>query len=670
MKENKKNKKILYLICTIVGILLIVCSSFFFFNKSEEKAKEEIIPRLEDDFYEAINYETLKNAKIASDKSSWSKADDASDAIDKRIEEIVEEILSDPNYKNEKIDNYLELYNDFEEREKLGLSEIKPYLEMIDNASTIDELNDVLLKIARDFKFITLFNFGYDVDLYDSSKNVFIFETMTINDINFECYTEKKYERIIKLIDKIVLKECESIGYSNEKAKEEYNKIVEFAKTIQEKSKYKLTEITDLLELYHKYTLDDILKEIKNLPIKKLLDSLNVSNEDFYIVYDIDHLKAIDEYYTIDNINIFKEITKLHLIDKVFNFSTTKNEEYMYEIMNELYGTKKSIEEYRKDVTLAIKQLLITDEIERRYEEKYFTDEDKKIVADLVDEVREYYKNVINNSEWLSNETKEEALKKLNMMKVNIGRKEKDENKDDEIDVISKSEGGTLISNEIHNNQIEWDKFSEDFHKPPKTIQISTLAVNAYYLQFDNSINFLAGFKEMYGNETDYYKLLGYFGTVIGHEISHAFDSNGSKHDENGVLRDWWTEEDKEQYNKLTKAIEDYYSKYEYMGFNVDGKKTLSENIADLAAMKAMISIAENKGATKDDFKKMFEAYTDLWAKKENKQSAELQTFDEHSPNKVRVNAVLSSMDKFYEVYDIKEGDKMYVPKKERVGLW
>jgi putative endopeptidase len=107
------------------------------------------------------------------------------------------------------------------------------------------------------------------------------------------------------------------------------------------------------------------------------------------------------------------------------------------------------------------------------------------------------------------------------------------------------------------------------------------------------------------------------------------------------------------------------------MGYKVDGNRTLSENIADLAAMKAMVSIAESRGATNEDFKNLFEAYANLWVMKSTSEYAELLSLeDTHSPNKVRVNAVLSSIDKFYEVYDITENDKMYVAPENRVGLW
>ena len=397
----------------------------------------------------------------------------------------------------------------------------------------------------------------------------------------------------------------------------------------------------------------------------------NDGNEEYYIVVDMGQLKALDEFYTIDNLPLIKEILKVNLVSTFLEFTTEENQKFVYDLYNEQNGTKMTIEEMREKTELALKTAFIDDEIQKRYEAKYFTDEDKKIVADLVEEVKNNYKDLINNSDWLSEETRTRALTKLDKMKVNIGYQESNNNDKDYYVPLPKANGGTLIKYIIESNKYDFKKENEEFHKEAEMEKMSTLAVNAYYSPMDNSINFLAGFKGMYENETDYYKKLAYFGTVIAHEISHAFDNNGSKYDENGKFNDWWTAEDRANYENLKKKIEDYYSKYEVQGFKVNGHKTVGENIADLAGVKSIITIMEKKGATKEDFKKFFEGYADLWAEKSTKEGIENQIIsDEHAPDIIRVNGVLSSMDKFYEVYDIKEGDKMFIPKEERVGLW
>ena len=672
LNEKKCNKKLLWGLVVFLVLFIGIGSYFYFNNKAitEPAERAEIKPSLKDDFYEYINYDVLKKAKIPSDSASWSKMYDASETIKDRIEVLTNEILEDPDYQNEEIDIQVELYTDYEGRNERGLSELMPYFEMIDNASTIDEFSDVLMTLDRDLDLATFINYEVANDFYDSTKNVLFIEPINIDGAPLVMFTDSRYATLVKFIDKTMKKYFEAIGYSADKIETLITQIKEFAAKIQEKS-INFMDVTDRFELYKKYTLDEINNEIKNVPVNRMLKELKVDNLEFYLVPDMGHYKALDEYYNNENLELLKEIAKLEILANNFSVTSRDNEQFELDLQNEAYGANYSMEEYEKEQILSIKASYISDELQKRYEEKYFTESDKKAVADLVEEVKEYYKGIINNSNWLSDTTKEEAIKKLDNIKVCIGYQGGESEKKEMYKLVPKANGGTLISNMIGENRFEFDRFYETFDEEASLGKINTLEVNAYYMPQNNSINFLAGFKELYENETNYYRLLGYFGTVIGHEISHAFDTTGAQYDENGMVNNWWTEEDKANYNNLTSKIKDYYANYEYMGYKVDGNRTLSENIADLAAMKAMVSIAESKGATNEDFKNLFEAYANLWVMKSTSEYAELLSLeDTHSPNKVRVNAVLSSIDKFYEVYDITENDKMYVAPENRVGLW
>jgi putative endopeptidase len=161
---------------------------------------------------------------------------------------------------------------------------------------------------------------------------------------------------------------------------------------------------------------------------------------------------------------------------------------------------------------------------------------------------------------------------------------------------------------------------------------------------------------------------LGGIGFVIGHEISHAFDSTGSYFDEIGNYNDWWTETDRENYDKLEQAISDYYSKYQILGLNVNGELTVGEDIADLGSMTCVASIlAGDDEALKEAFTQA--AY--VWAfKATDSYKLNLLNTDTHAPSSIRANAALSSCDDFYRVFNIKKGDGMYVAPKDRVGIW
>ena len=667
MEEAKKNNnKIIYILCLIIGVILVGVGSFLLIKPNSKNESTEIVS-LKDDFYESINYEKLKNAKIPKDKSSWSVMYEANDRFDKKKEALIDEITSNPDYTNENIDTVVELYTDYDERNERGISELQSYFDMIDNAKTIDEFNIVLLKVSQDLDSQEFINFSITEDINNSGKNILAFNPASLF-VNFDYYTQEKYSKRTKNILNLELNLLKEYGYSEDKANEVINQLQEFIKKVQEKS-INFSDITDITTVFNYYTLDDIKSNIKNLPIIDMLKLYKIENEDKYVFFDYEHYKALDELYIDENLGLLKEYLKLSILHNfVANFTTDNYFNYFIDFVNTWNGTKKTVEDYRKDILTNLKTKAIGKDLYLEYEKRYFNEENKNKLKEIITDIKEYYKTIIENCDWLEDQTKEEALKKLETMKVKVGYQEKDE--EDELKYVSKDNGGTLISNIIMEKRHNVEVYNEELHKESNHT-FDDFDFNAYYMQTDNSINFTAAFYELIDGEEDYYKLLGYFGTVVGHEISHAFDNTGSKFDETGNVRNWWTENDLQKYNELTKKIVDYYNKYEWLGVGIDGEKTLGENIADLAGFKAVLYVAEQKGATVENYKNIFESYADLWAEKitaDNLENQKLQ--DTHSFNKIRVNAVLSSMDKFYEVYDIKEGDKMYVPVEERVGLW
>jgi putative endopeptidase len=199
---------------------------------------------------------------------------------------------------------------------------------------------------------------------------------------------------------------------------------------------------------------------------------------------------------------------------------------------------------------------------------------------------------------------------------------------------------------------------------------VTPQTINAMYDPLNNEIIFPAAILQapFYDSDNTYGANLGGIGFVIAHEVSHAFDSSGALYDEYGNYNVWWTDEELEKYDELSQTIVDYYNNYEMMGIAVNGELTLMENIADLGAMTCISSILAGDEVALDE---AFGQFAYNWASED---TASYMTYllntDTHSPNKVRVNASLSSCDAFYEIYDIEEGDKMYVAPDDRVGIW
>ena len=259
----------------------------------------------------------------------------------------------------------------------------------------------------------------------------------------------------------------------------------------------------------------------------------------------------------------------------------------------------------------------------------------------------------------------EKAILKLDNIKINIGGNYED------ITTYNFNRNSSLLDNILLVNKVESNKLLVKLHNNDVISVISPTLVNAYYNPLDNSINFPASLKELYKDSDNYYELLGSMGFIIAHEITHAFDNNGSKFDEVGNRVDWWSSNDYSKFLELQDDIINHYSNYEVLGISLDGKKTVGENIADLGAMNAIVSVGKSKGATNEELKTLFSSYASLWASEYIESYEKLLLLsDTHSPNKIRVNAVLSNCDTFYEVYKLNDKDLMYIATDNRVGIW
>ncbi len=667
IETKKRSSKLLSIILLVIGIILIAGGSFLLVtNKSEKKEHERVL--LKDDFYEAINGEKINSVAIPTDSNAWSTFYDAQVMVNTKKQMLIQSVMNDPNYENKELNELLDMFNDYETRNKLGVSELKPYFDMIDNAKTIEEFNNALITVRYDLDVTTFVNFDAADDIRNSTKKVLVIQPSKVEDM-YEAYTLDKFKTYKQAYIKFRKSVLKAYGYDDQKIEEVSNKIDDFVAKVQANST-NISSINDITKLYNYYTMDDIKANIKNVPIVQMLTKFKVADLDEYVFYDMKHYIELDKYYTEENLDTLKEIAKLGILEQQACIFTSEDLLRAFaDLLNDTQGTQLSFDDVKYYITTKLKESNIENDLNKKYEEKYFTEEQKREIREVIEEIKEYYKTIIKDCDWMQEETKKEALNKLEKMKVNIGYQEKEEGV--EYEYKTREEGGTLLSNLITECRANSEEFYNKLEDSEASLEFKNLQVNAYYNSTDNSINFPAAFYELVGGEEDFYVMLGKCGSIVGHEISHAFDNTGSQFDADGKLRDWWTAEDKAKYNELKEKVVAYYNKYDVEGIKVDGEETLGENIADLAGLKAAVYVAEKHNATNDDYKKLFTAYAELWATKITKENLEKQVaVDSHSPNKVRVNAVLSSTDKFYEVYDITEEDKMYVPKEERVGLW
>lgn len=335
-----------------------------------------------------------------------------------------------------------------------------------------------------------------------------------------------------------------------------------------------------------------------------------------------------------------------------------------------IMGTQKPVS--KEDTVYEMSVHLFSDVMSVYYGRKYFGEEAKTDVTGMIDKIKNVYRGRLQQNDWLTEGTRNKAIEKLDKMKVFVGYQE-DVNPGTKELHLDPNKSFFELSEDIaqFGKRYTIDHFDEPIDK--NKWSGSAFDINAYYNPESNSINFPAGILQapFYDKNQSTEKNYGGIGVVIGHEITHAFDSNGADYDENGDMHNWWTKADTKAFDKRIKAFEDQWNGLEIYGTKVNGKLTVTENVADAGGLSSTLQVLKTD-MTKPNLKDYFENYANIW-----KQKASLQynkytmVQDVHAPNELRVNQQLKNLPEFYETYpQIKEGDAMYLAPSKRISLW
>lgn len=663
MKKNRK-MSIKQHILLAIPLILIILFTFVYDNSTSNDIKTGI----NNDFYTSMNENIINNHELESDEEYWSLMfTKTQDTVDNKVDGIVKEIISKKDTYEINSTEYkiCKLYESVINQEN-DLSRLDKYIKNIDNSNNVNELMNNIAKMNNELSVGIFINPALQDDYKDNTKTIINIAPFSFDygNIYSDYYTNPLYSSYIALYIEYDREIFELYGYSEEKAKESVRKISRFYTEIANNSK----SMEDLTEVQNYYNI------VENKELKEIFNNININvflnkyanNYEISIV-DKEQAKTLNNLLVESNLDTLKECAKLQLLQTYAPYADIKYYNLMNELNAKLTGTeitKDTIEDYAVDVA----KTYFDSEITQIYVSKYADEESIKLFESMIEDIIKQYKIKIQNNSWLSSTTKQKALLKLENMKVNVGYPKNWEDYSKNYKLTN-----NLLDNVINMNKVMLDYSNNAIKNKEDYWLMSALTVNAYYNPQDNSINFPIALLEyeLYNEENSYYKNLGSLGAIIAHEITHAFDNNGALFDEKGNLNNWWTERDYKEFEKLQEQVIKYYNQYKINGKAVNGKKTVSENIADLGAVSCIVDIAKSKGATDEELKEVFEAYANIWASKSTEEYTKLLLImDTHSPDKVRVNAVLSSIEEFYKVYDITENYEMYKSKETRANVW
>ena len=469
---------------------------------------------------------------------------------------------------------------DFEGREKAGLGGLAPYLEAMESAQSVEEYLDVLAMIRKDLGKASLMTLVPSADPKDSSKYALFFDEpnllMEKEDFDDELAVEDMKVYLASLL--------EAYGMEKQDAKEWGEKVFDLCKDFADATLSKV-ERSNVEQTTNYYTDEELQAALTNVDVKKFFAS---SAQDQYatkVIQDPAMIEKINAYLSGEHLELLK---KYSLVSLLHDFAPYLNNEFVQASARFYLMDDEDPDMIAWDSVQSLAEFEIGD----MYAKRFFSPEKKVAAEKMAQDILAGYKSHIDGLDWLSEESKSEAKKKIDSMSVNIGYPE--EYPSFVIDTVkSLQEGGTFIENALAISKAEAADEVEKSILPVdrQTWDLPPREVNAFYEATANQIVFPAAMlQEPFFNEkASYASNLGSIGTVIAHEIAHAFDDVGSLFDDQGNYRDWWTAEDRESFAERSKKFIEYFGSIEAVpGAKVDGELTLGENIADTSGISVI----------------------------------------------------------------------------------
>ena len=628
--------------------------------------------RIQDDLYEYVNGEWMKNAVIPQDRPTAGGFSDLDLNVEKLLMQEFKDFSLNKNSTDIKEMSYaVEMYKKFIDVKRRNSEGIKPVLPLLDKIKGIKTISD-LNAISKDLFLSDLclpFNMGVTVDMGNTTKYcLFILgPSIILPDTPYYADDNQTGKQLLSVWSTMAKNALEKTNLSKQEQEEYLLDTLKFDSLVAKKVKNKL-EWSEYTKCYNPTPLKDVVEYLKPFDLTSLLNSLFDKLPDTICVYDPKAIKEFRDYFNEDNLNIYVHwlyVKTLLNSSKVLSEELANNSN-LY--MRTLLGVEKEGEIEKKAYQFVSK--FYSEPIGVYYGRKYFGEEAKKDVISLAKKIIDTYKSRVKKNTFLEEKTKEEAIKKLSAIEIKMGYPDSIRDIYNQMYVLEEDSLYDCVTRAT--KTLVLDNLNDLYHTVDRTRWgMPGHMVNACYNPSDNDITFPAAIlqKPFYSINQSVSENLGGIGAVIGHEISHAFDNNGSHFDEKGNLANWWTEKDFAEFEKLTQKMTEQWDGLDYHGGKVNGKLVVSENIADNGGMAVTIEIMHH---TKDaDFKEYFKNWARIWCLKAKEEYISyLLANDVHSPAGLRANIQPRNFDEWYEAFGVTKDDKMFIEPSKRVIIW
>ncbi len=638
-----------------------------------------------DDFYEYACGGWMKNNPLPAAYSRYGSFDRLAEDNNKRINGILKELLENTYEEGsveQKLSDLYKLAMDSARREQEGLSPLMPLIKRMEAAKTKEQLFAIQLDMAR-YGEQEFFGAYIGADEKNATENIvnIMQSGLTLGQKDYYLENDEATTKIREAYKKHIVRMFQLFGFKKGAAEQKMKNILKVETALAKVSKSR-TELRNPQANYNKMTLDEFNAKYPHFQLAKQAEAmgLNVKYLQQLVVGQPDFMAAADKLFATMKPAEYRDVMEWGFIGSSTGLLNDAVREANFDFYGKVFSGRQQDHPLWRRSTNQV-QGVMGEALGRIYVKKYFPASSKERMKTLVENLRIALGERIAAQDWMDDSTKVNALLKLNSFYVKIGYPDR----------WTDLSGLKIDAKKSYfENMMECRRFwlnwqiqkkagkpvdRDEWHMTPQT-------VNAYYNPTTNEICFPAGILQVpfFDPTADDAFNYGAIGVVIGHEMTHGFDDQGRQYDKDGNMHDWWTEEDGKNFTERTDKYADFFSKIKVLpDLNANGRLTLGENLADHGGLQVAWYAYKNAtkrnplpvidGLTADQ--RFFIAYAGVWAG--NITEAEIRNrtkSDPHSLGRWRVNGALPHIDMWYDAFGVKEGDKMFIPKAERLPLW
>lgn len=673
---------------TILPMMMIASAPIVGLAQNRAGIKESNLDksvRPADDFYQFATGGWQKNNPLPAAFSRFGSFDQLGEDNNKRINSILSDLLTKKvkaGTVEAKLSDFYKLAMDSVRRNKEGVAPVMPLLSEMENAKTLDDLRALQVKYASRAYGMAM-GYGFSADEKNAKMNILNVSQsgLTLGQKDYYLDNDKATTEIRNAFKQHIVKMFKLFGFTQEQAEMKRNAIVRYETAIALISKSR-TELRDAEANYNKMTLADFKAKYPNLRLEQMMNAEGVKSEYLQemVVGQPAFLVGLDKLTETETADELRARMEWDAILNAVNYlSDDVRAEYFDFFSKTMRGTKEDYPRWK----IATQQVeaQMGEALGKIYCERYFPASSKQRMEQLIKNLEISLAERLKAQDWMSEETKQAGLDKLSTFYVKVGYP----NKWQDLTKLTIDPTKSYYENVMNCRKFWHDvDIEETAGKPVDKDKwyMTPQTVNAYYNPTTNEICFPAGILQypFFDAKADDAFNYGAIGVVIGHEMTHGFDDRGRNYDKDGNMKDWWTKEDAEKFKARTIPFGEFFSNINVLpDLKANGNLTMGENLADHGGLMLAYNALKNAMKTKklknlygfSPEQRFFLAYSAVWAA--NITEAEIRNrtkSDPHSLGEWRVNGALPHINAWYEAFDVKPGDKLYLPEAQRLDLW